>query len=247
MAKIYILGQNSFVGKALYTIISDKEDCHLISRSEIDFLNKETFSNINFDDSIIIDCINVNNGNADQIMKCNYTGFVDFCTFLKKSHKNVNYVYISSISTISEEVVAKNIYVASKKKAEDFLISSGLDYQIVRLSYPIGKGENKDRLVSRMIDLLKHNKEINIQDIQINFNDVNEVSTSIYDQLLKDRIIFVSNNIYTSLYDAILFLKKTLKSESIIHKTDVERQFTPKSEKPYASKIELKDLLQTLL
>ena len=247
MAKIYILGQNSFVGKALYAFIRDKENCQLVSRQEIDFLSKETFSNINFDNSIIIDCINVNNGNADQIMKCNYTGFVDFCTYLKKSHQNVKYVYISSISTIAEEIVDKNVYVGSKKKAEDFLISSGLDYQIVRLSYPIGKGENKDRLVSRMIDLLKNNKEINIQDIQINFNDVNEVCVSIYDQLFKDRVIFVSNNSYTSLYDAILFLKKALKSDSIIHKTDVEQQFTPKSEKPYTSKRELKELLLTLV
>lgn len=247
MPKIYILGENSFVGKTLFHLIRDKEECELVSKAQINFLKEESFSNVDFSNTIIIDCVNVNNGNEKDITQCNYEGFVGFCKYLLKSAVNLKYVYLSTISVVSEEASRTSSYVKSKKNAEDYLMSSGLDYQIMRLSYPIGKGENKNRLISKMIDSLKQDKNITIQDVQINFNDVVEVCENIYTQLLKNKVTFISNNNYTSLFDTVVYLKKVLHSNSFISKTDVAEQFMPKSETPFRQRKTMDELLMSCI
>ncbi len=245
MSKIYILGSDSFVGKVFYSTLKDhNKECYPLSKKELNFLKPETFSSFNFNNSVIIDFINVNNGVEKEIMDCNYLGFTFFCKYLLSNAENFKYVYVSSVSVISEEIVNANAYVRSKKLAEDFLTVSGIDYRLIRLSYPIGKNENKNRLITRLINNLKADKHISVSHTMVNLNSVEEVAEHIYLHLLQNKELFVSNNWYVDLCDIVLFLKQHLNSKSNIEMTEAAFQFTPISETPYVAN---RSIYETLL
>ena len=247
LKKIYILGGNGFVGRSLFDFLKAREQCFLVTKEQINFLKPETFSNLSFDNSIIIDCVNVNNNKELDIMDCNYRGLLSFTAYLGKTAVSFNYVYISTISVLSDESVKTNVYVRSKKMAEDHLLSSGMDCQIIRLSYPIGSGENKARLISRLIGNLRLNESILIQDVLINLNDIGDVVAAIYDHLLKEPLIFISSNQYISLSEVVYFLKKQLNSESKIEVKKTDAQFTPKAHEPFVPSKNIKDTLFSML
>lgn len=244
LERIQILGENSFVGKSLYNFLASKcLESQIISKQTLNFLDVSTFSNLIFSNSIIIDFVNVNNGVESEIMNCNFYGFKNFIDYLKSTQINVTYVYISTISVLSVTAVNSSVYVKSKKLAEDYLIDSGLNYQIQRLSYPIGRGENNKRLISRIIKDLKEGKTITVNNTLINLNDINDVVNGIFSQLLKNRISFISNNKYLYLSDIVFFLKEAIKSKSQINVEELENKFVPVSDTP----TELSDIKETLL
>lgn len=243
----YILGENSFVGKNLFEYMKDETDCKLVPRKVIDFLDPATFSNLNFANCRIIDCINVNNGNKEEVIRTNMTGFSVFIGYLKQQVVKVKYVYISTVSVMDEVAVKSNPYVFSKKAAEDILISSGLDYQIMRLSYPIGKNENKSRLFPRLISQLKNNEPVTVNDILINPNAVEDVVKDIYHQLQGPKITFISSNNYFSLAGLVLFLKENLRSESSITVNEAKEQYLPKSETPFEESQTIKQRLLQMI
>ncbi|MBL7932166.1 MAG: NAD-dependent epimerase/dehydratase family protein [Bacteroidia bacterium] len=243
----YILGENSFVGKTLFEYMKDKTHCYLVARKTIDLLNPATFSNIDFSNSVIIDCINVNNGNKEEIVRTNVSGFTNLINYLKQKAVNLKYVYMSTISVTDETAVKGSAYVNSKKTAEDTLMASGLDYQIMRLSYPIGKGENKSRLFPRLISQLKNNEPVTVNDILINPNAVEDVVKDIYHQLQGPKITFISSNNYFSLAGLVLFLKENLRSESSITVNEAKEQYLPKSETPFEESQTIKQRLLQMI
>ncbi len=247
MSKFLILGKNSFVAGALFDLVKNKEEALLISKDDLDFTNKNTFKNIDFDNSTIIDCVNVNNGNSEEIMRCNVNGFKDFCNYIRSTAKSIKYVYVSTISVLSEDAIASSVYVQSKKQAEEYLISSGIDYHIIRLSYPIGPGENKNRLITRLINNLKDNQLIKINNILINLNDINDVVKSMYGSFFKSKISFISNNKYMYLSDVVFFLKERIGSQSLIEVIEVKEQFSPLSDTPFLESTNIKNTLLKMI
>jgi dTDP-4-dehydrorhamnose reductase len=231
--KILILGENSFVGKSLYAFLKDKEDCRLVSRKEIDFSDHHTFSNINFHHTVIVDCININNGNEQEIMACNDIGFRAFIDYLKANAQPMRYIYVSTISVLSEEAVRMSAYVRSKKTAEDHLLASGITHHIMRLSYPIGRGENKSRLISRLIESFKQGKPVAVKTVPVNLNAIEDVVKDMYAKMGKEGISFISNNIYKSLSEIALFLKEQLASTSTLQIEEINDDFRPLSETPF--------------
>lgn len=245
MNNVIILGKNSFIAKKLSYILGSS--CKLLSRNEIDFLIPGTFSNIDFNDTVIIDCINVNNGNEAEIIASNFIGFTNFCKYLVENKIKIKYIYISTISTISDVSVKSSVYIRSKKLAEDYLLNSGLDCQIIRLSYPFGIGENKQRLLSRIIKSLKENREIKINDVKINLNYVDDVCINIVNRLLTKKIIFISNNHYSSLYDYVMYLKKAIQSKSNVEKIVSTFNFMPLTDLPFKQARSNYDILLEML
>ena len=212
-----------------------------LNKVNLNFLDENSFSNADFSNSIIFDFININNGNEEEIKTCNNYGFQKFVDHIKKSNHNVNYVYISTISVLSD-VSEQNAYVKSKKAAELYLINSGINYQLQRLSYPIGKGENNKRLISRLISDLRANKDITINNVLLNLNPVKDVVEAIYKEALKSPTTFISNNQYLYLKDVVDFLKRELNSKSVVISKEVKNSFTPISDYP----IKCGDIYETL-
>jgi dTDP-4-dehydrorhamnose reductase len=241
--KMFVLGGNSFVAKVFHEVVKDHENVFALSKEELNFLEPASYSIFDFSNSIIVDFVNVNNGNEQDIMACNYYGFSSFCRFLKGHAFNFRYVYISTISTLCEQHVAASPYVRSKKLAEEFLMKAGIDFQIMRLSYPIGKGESKLRLISRLIQSLKEGQNLEISNYLINLNYVKDVAKHIYQNISRETQIFVSNNQYVLLGDAVLLLKDMLKSASQLLILDVKYQFAPMSDNPYVPSRNIKDVL----
>lgn len=221
--------------------------CVGVSRKQIDFLNAESFSNISFSNETIIDCINVNNGVAEDIIKCNISGFIMFVEHLKRNNFSGKYVYISTVSTLDNEAVKGSVYVKSKKEAEDYLKQSGLDYQLIRISYPFGKNENQQRLLPRLKKQLENNLLIKVNNIKINLNLIDDVVKAIYDCIGKNKEVFISNNQYVLLGDVVMRMKHALKSKSKVELEPSATSFIPLSETPYYCNYNVLDKLEEVL
>lgn len=244
MQRIVILGANGFVGRHLAELINYQTECVTVDRKTLNFLDSGTYSSVNFRNSVVVDCVNVNNGNESEMMACNYKGFGNFISWLSAHFGNsVHYVYISTISVLSPEAVDSSVYVRSKKLAEEILKQSGLSYQIMRLSYPIGAGENPRRLLPRLSADLRNNRPVKLNDIPINLNDVKDVVKDIYGKIGGDTENFISSNNYVRLPDVIGWLRDLMGSESVIQVNPTEEQSLPLSDRPF---IPAKDIRETL-
>jgi nucleoside-diphosphate-sugar epimerase len=213
----------------------------------IDFVKPESFLNMSFSNEVIIDCININNGVEKDIFNCNVNGFKMFIEYLKGNSFSGKYVYVSTISILDDEAVKGSAYVRSKKDAEDYLKASGLDYQIMRISYPFGKNENPQRLLPRLKQQLQSNQLLKITNIKVNLNYVEDVSKAIFDFIGKSREVFVSNNQYVLLGDVVRRMKQKLGSKSEIILENANSNFTPLSESPYACRYDVLDKLEEVL
>jgi dTDP-4-dehydrorhamnose reductase len=249
LQKLFLLGSTSFVGKNLVVELSKHYEVIEFSRPYFDFLDPISYSTIDFSKSIIVDCINVNNGNMNDIENCNSNGFRLFLDNIIQHHKQTKYIYFSTISVISDEIVSQNNYVKSKLLAEDYLKESGILHHIIRLSYPIGKGENKLRLTSRLIKDIKNKERITISDIKINLTPVKCLAENIFQltQFEENKTTFFSNNVYISLQDFVETIGELLsiKPNYIINKS--ETHFEPISENPIGCDVKLLDCLKEMI
>ena len=249
MQKLFLLGSTSFVGKNIVVELKKHYDVIELSRPSFDFLNPKTYATIDFSESIIVDCININNGNVNDIEDCNLNGFKLFLDHIILNYTQIKYIYFSTISVLSTEIVNKNTYVNSKFLAEEYLGNSNLLHHIIRLSYPIGKGENKLRLTSRLIHAIRNQDPITIFDIKINFTPILCLAENIFEltQFKENKVTFFSNNIYISLAE---FVEKighllSLKPNCIINKSD--NYFEPKSDNPIKCDSKLLDCLREMI
>lgn len=249
MQKVFLLGSTGFVGKNISSELAKKYNVIELARSQFDFLNSNTFLEIDFSNSIIVDCINVNNGNAGEIINCNVNGFQMFIDFITQNHVNVKYLYFSSISVLSEEIKKQNIYVNSKFIAEKYLMHSGLIYHIVRLSYPIGKGENPNRLISRFIKSIKEKQTLSLSNIKINITPIKCIANDINSLVRFDgnRVTFFSSNVYLSLTEIVDKIGDLLNVKPNYTVTKSDNRFEPVSDNPINCSIDLISCLKDMI
>lgn len=249
MKKIFLLGSSSFIGKNIYPELRSNFETVSLSRPQFDFLDPKTYISIDFSNSIIVDCINVNNGNTEEINKCNIEGFIGFLDFLKDKHSNTKYLYFSTISVISDEICKANAYVNSKKIAEEYLKNSGLLYHIVRLSFPIGKGENEMRLTTRLINSIKNKSELKLSDIKLNITPVNCIAEQITKLVSfnSNLITFFSNNKYTPLIDLVKAIESALGIKANYKLIEQNSHFEPLSNNPVGFDLNLDKLVSEMI
>lgn len=249
MKKIFLLGSSSFIGKNIYSILRSNFEVITLSRPQFDFLDPTTYLEIDFSNSIIVDCINVNNGNTEQINECNIEGFKVFLDFLKDTTSNCKYLYFSTISVISDEICKANAYVNSKKIAEEYLENSGLIYHIVRLSFPIGKGENEMRLTTRLINSIKKNTELKLSDIKLNITPVNCIADQITNlvSFKSNLVTFLSNNKYTPLIDLVKAIETALGVKANYTIIGQNSLFEPLTDKPISCELNLNKIVSEMI
>lgn len=245
--KCYILGASGFLGSYLSAYKSKDYEIIGLNKSNINFLKESTFSNISFSNETIIDCININNGVDEDIINCNIVGFKTFIDYLRNISFKGKYIYISTISVLDKAACDSSVYVKSKKQAEDILMNSGLNHQIIRISYPFGRNENPQRLLPKLKQQLLESKPLKIKNVKVNLNYIVDLSKAIFDSVGKKGEVFVSNNQYVSLDDVVLRMKRKLKSKSEIILENVEYSFTPLADSPYQVDYNVLDKLEEVL
>lgn len=244
MKSCCILGAGGFLGQSLLANKPLGLDLIGLKRDDVNFFNKNTFNNIPLKSNYIIDCVNVNNGVDIDIENCNIFAFYDVIDFLKKNNFEGRYVYLSTISVLDDNMLSKSKYVYSKKKAENYLVSSGINYQIVRLSYPFGKKSNKSRLIPNLCSKISSGSDVYIKNIRININFIDDICICIYLYIDNKNEIFISNNMYFSLYEIVKRMKRHLNSSSNIYLEKSDYVFEPKSDCPYVCNY---DVLEKLI
>lgn len=165
--KIFVLGAEGFVGRHVVVGVEKAfEQVFALSRKEFELGNVSQYPKFSFSGSIIIDCTSKIDGNPEDIYSNNYESFKTFIDYLVKQHTSFRYVYFSTLST-NNNLTSANAYVKSKYLAEQYLINNVKDYQIVKLSFPFGKGESANRLLSRIINKIRNNEPLLISNIDL--------------------------------------------------------------------------------
>jgi nucleoside-diphosphate-sugar epimerase len=171
--KYIVLGANGFVGSNISAyLLKNNFQVKALTRRELDLLKPESYRATNFSNSVIFDCIARIDGTKEEIELTNNHGLANFLKYLKKEHSNFTYIYFSTVSSLNREIIDKNVYVASKFNAEAFIKTEVTDHKIIRLSFLFGLGESPNRLFSRLINKLKKNEALNIDDIKINVTPI---------------------------------------------------------------------------
>jgi nucleoside-diphosphate-sugar epimerase len=164
---IYLIGSEGFIGKAVSDKLIKRGNVYFLNRESLDLTNKSTFKDWDFENSIIIDAIAKIDGDSVEIYQNNYWCFIEFIKFLKINFSNINYIYLSTLSTLNVKVIQENIYVKSKYDAECYLRDNIENHKIIRLSYPFGPTENRNRLVSRLVNKVLNEELVAIKDLKL--------------------------------------------------------------------------------
>lgn len=171
--KYYILGGDGFVAKNIYlTLMSNECDVELLKRDDFDLTNEENYSKFNFSNTTIIDCISKIDGDKDMIFQTNFYSLQKFINYLNVNCANYKYIYFSTFSTQLSQEMELNPYIHSKMLAEDFIEKNISHYKIIRLIFPFGKGENKNRLLSKLIHKIKNDEKIVINNTHLNLTPI---------------------------------------------------------------------------
>lgn len=198
--KYYILGGNGFVGKNIYlSLISNKCDAEILKKDDFDLTNEENYSKFNFSNSSIIDCISKIDGDKDIVFQTNFYGLQKFINYLNTKCTNYKYIYFSTFSTQLSKEIELNPYIHSKMLAEEFIEKNIKDYKIIRLIFPFGKGENKNRLLSKLIHKIKNDEKIVINNTYLNLTPIALLRDNFL-QLLSDKekdINFSDGKVYS--------------------------------------------------
>lgn len=197
--KYYILGSNGFIGSNLYFAF-EKNGLNVIAldRNNFDITKKDDYKRIDFSNSTIIDTIASIDDSEDEIFKVNVNGLKNFINYLKNNCKNYRYVYFSTASVSDKEMICNNHYVKSKHEAEKLIRKNILNYQIVRLVFPFGRGEKKTRLISRLIEQIRKGEQLAFSEVTLNLTPIEYITTNI-SMLLKSEqkeIILTDGSIY---------------------------------------------------
>ena len=146
-----------------------------LSRAEFQFGNLADYSKYSFSNSIIVDCISRIDGSEVEVYDNNFVKLAGFIDFLKNQHQDFVYVYFSTLSTSDEKVKEQNHYVRSKADAENYIEKNIKEYRIIQLSFPFGKGESSQRLISRLINKIKNNEKLVINDFSLSLMPINQL------------------------------------------------------------------------
>lgn len=214
--KYFVLGSKGFVGSNISNTLK-KLDLNIeqLNREKFDITNQEDYKKYDFSHSIIIDCIASIDSKTDELFRINVYGLKNFINYLNLNCENFRYIYVSTTSTQIQCQIKNNNYVKSKFLAEEYLKQHLVEYKILRLIFPFGKDENSNRLISRLIDKIKRNEELIIDNIFLNLTPIELLNEKIID-LLKNNdkeINFTDEKVY-SLKDIVDFIYKVLKIEA---------------------------------
>ncbi len=213
-----VLGSSGFLGSNIKNVL-DKNGllCKSYMRAVFDMNDERTFKNvelINSSEVTIIDCIARIDGNEFQLEKTNVTGFSKWINYLKQNFPKIKYTYLSSYSVLLSSIYTTNIYIRTKRTAEGILKNSGLNYKIIRLVFPFGKGESSNRLISRFIKKIHAGEKITIDSFSTNFTPITEFNSDCI-ELLKSNaseINYASSNLI-SLKELVEYMYFKLKNE----------------------------------
>jgi nucleoside-diphosphate-sugar epimerase len=162
----FVLGASGFVGRHLVLFLeSAGYEVVRLSRPDFDYLSPETYSHLDFTGACVVDCVTNVDGPPDEVRETIVGGLEKLLgqPTLKHAHR---FVYISTSTTLNPEVVAKNVYVASKREAEG-MVRGIPNAQIVRLSFPFGLNENPNRLVTRMMKSAWKGEDLSVGDVKL--------------------------------------------------------------------------------
>ena len=145
MSKVLIFGGNRFVGKALSQVLLDKD-------YSVDVFNR---SGTSADNKISI--IQGDRNNIDDINKIDfhkYDCIVDMCLFFPRQFemmyhyipKETNYIFVSSGAADYRYIDEYGEYGKDKLRVEELLELSNLNYDVIRPSYIVGRGDHRARL-----------------------------------------------------------------------------------------------------
>ena len=156
--KVLVFGGNRFVGKALIEKLLDQGyNVDMFNRSGTgpDYVMETREANI----------IQGDRNNSEDIDKINFDSYgciVDMCLFFESQfdliadriNEDTNYIFVSSGAADDRYIDEYGDYGKDKKKVEERLKKSKLNYKIVRPSYIVGKGNHRPRLGHYMNKLI---------------------------------------------------------------------------------------------
>lgn len=232
--RLIVLGINGFIGRNVFNFISMASPSYNVlgfDRSVIDFTKPETFSNYSpLSEDIIIDCIAKIDGDEQEVNAVNYSGFSRFIEYLKNFDVAYRYVYFSTYSTCIPEIVNSNAYVKSKHLAEAFLKGNIITHKIIRLIFPFGRGENSNRLISRLIGKVKSGEKISVDKLKLNLTPMTAFLNDFWRMIdHPEQEINYSNNIETFLPDIVTFIQESLGMEKALVINDKELRIVVRS------------------
>ena len=160
MKNVLIFGGNRFVGRALSIKLLNKG------------YNVDVFNRSGTSAHFTILPIQGDRNNKDDIKQINFKKYdcvIDMCLFFlsqfdliyKKIPKDTRYIFTSSGAADSRYIEHYGDYGKEKLEIEDFLDCVDFNYQIIRPSYIVGKGDHRARL-DYYIDGIKNKKKIEI-------------------------------------------------------------------------------------
>ncbi len=213
--RLIVLGINGFIGRNVFNFINVGTPSYNVigfDRSAIDFTKPETFVNYSpLNGDVIIDCIARIDGDEQEVNAVNYSGFSRFIDYLKIFDVAYRYVYFSTYSTCIPEIVSSNGYVKSKYLAEKYLKDNIIAHKIIRLIFPFGRGENSNRLISRLIGKVKSGEMISVDKLKLNLTPMPALLNDFWRIIdHTETEINYSNNIETFLPDIVTFMQESL-------------------------------------
>jgi nucleoside-diphosphate-sugar epimerase len=140
------------------------------------------------------------------------------------------YVYFSTYATCLDNLVNSNTYVRSKYLAEQYLKKNTSSYKIIRLIFPFGKEEHKNRLLSRIIGKIKSGEKISVDRLTLNLTPISDIQNNFW-RLLESPLkeINLSNGIEIFFPDLVEFLYKACSKVSNFNITDKELKIVSNS------------------
>lgn len=214
--KYYVLGANGFIGSNISKVLKQSNfDVIELNRKKFDITNQSDYKKYDFSDSIIIDSIASIDSEKSELFRINVDGLKNFINYLNLICKNFTYIYISTTSTQILSQVENNHYIKSKFLAEEHIKHYVKNYKIIRLIFPFGKGENSNRLISRLISKIKYNEQFSLDSVTLNLTPIELLNEHVIELLENNNreINFTDGNVYR-LKDIVDFIYKELKIET---------------------------------
>jgi hypothetical protein len=110
--------------------------------------------------------------------------FISQLEFLKYKGR---FVYFSSLGVEFEDLLARNVYLATKKEAERIVLRSSVDAKVIRLSFPVGGGESTARMLGGICDRLNRDEDVILDSVLFRPTLLSLYSPSLLDFSLSER------------------------------------------------------------
>lgn len=183
---IIVLGAGGFVGRQIFEALKVRfPNTKGLLRGDFDIGNPETYATYNFKNTTVIDCIAQIDGDFEALTRNNFDSLRRFADYIRGHATPARYIYLST--TAADGAPSENAYVRSKQLAEDYLLQALPASRILRLSFPFGKGEKSNRLISRLILRIKNGEKLKLDNVTLNLTPVAFLTDHIEEIIFSDR------------------------------------------------------------